>query len=63
MGNKIAAKLRVPDGSINPWVNAVTAALAVIENFIMPGVVFLAVIPALLMMRKPKAATGGVPVH
>jgi len=37
--------------------------LAFIDNFKMLGVVFLAVIPALLLMRKPKAAAGGVPVH
>ncbi len=40
-----------------------SAMLAFIDNFKMLGVVFLCVIPALLMMRKPKAATGGVPVH
>ncbi|HKD50333.1 MAG TPA: DHA2 family efflux MFS transporter permease subunit [Candidatus Acidoferrum sp.] len=28
MGNKILAKLRMPDGSINPWVIAVTVTLA-----------------------------------
>jgi hypothetical protein len=37
--------------------------LAFIDNFKMLGVVFLAVIPVLLMMRKPRVPTGGVPVH
>jgi DHA2 family multidrug resistance protein len=37
--------------------------LAFIDNFKMLGVVFLGVIPVLLMMKKPKAPAGGVPVH
>jgi DHA2 family multidrug resistance protein len=37
--------------------------LAFIDNFKMLGVVFLGVIPVLLMMKKPKARAGGVPVH
>jgi DHA2 family multidrug resistance protein len=39
------------------------AMLAFIDNFKMLGVVFLAVIPVLLMMKKPRAPAGGVPVH
>jgi len=37
--------------------------LSFIDNFNMLGVVFFAVIPVLVMMRKPKAPAGGVPVH
>jgi hypothetical protein len=37
--------------------------LAFIDNFKMLGVVFLAVIPVLLMMKKPRARAGGVPAH
>jgi DHA2 family multidrug resistance protein len=37
--------------------------LSFIDNFKMLGVVFLAVIPVLLMMKKPRAPAGGVPVH
>jgi hypothetical protein len=37
--------------------------LAFIDNFKMLGVVFLAVIPVLLMMRKPRVPAGGVPAH
>jgi hypothetical protein len=37
--------------------------LAFIDNFKMLGVVFLAVIPFLLLMRKPRAPAGAVPVH
>ena len=37
--------------------------LAFLDNFKMLGVVFLAVIPILLLMKKPKVRAGGVPVH
>jgi DHA2 family multidrug resistance protein len=37
--------------------------LAFIDNFKMLGVVFFAVIPVLLLMRKPRVPAGGVPVH
>ncbi len=39
------------------------AMLAFIDNFKMLGVVFFAVIPILLLMRKPKVRAGSVPVH
>jgi hypothetical protein len=32
MLGKIASKLRMPDGSINPWVIAVTVTLATFEK-------------------------------
>jgi DHA2 family multidrug resistance protein len=37
--------------------------LAFLDNFKMLGMVFFAVIPILLLMKKPKAPAGGVPVH
>jgi hypothetical protein len=37
--------------------------LAFVDNFKMLGVVFLAVIPVLLLLKKPKARAGNVPVH
>jgi DHA2 family multidrug resistance protein len=37
--------------------------LAFLDNFKMLGVVFFAVIPVLVLMRRPKAPAGGVPVH
>jgi MFS transporter, DHA2 family, multidrug resistance protein len=40
-----------------------SAMLAFIDNFKMLGVVFLAVIPVLLMMKKPRVPAGGVPAH
>src|ERR1700732_2172199 len=39
------------------------AMMAFIDNFKMLGVVFFAVIPILLMMKKPRVPAGGVPVH
>src|SRR5260370_12900649 len=35
--------------------------LAFIDNFKMLGVIFLAVIPVLVLMRKPRVPAGGVP--
>ena len=40
-----------------------SAMLAFVDDFKMLGVIFLAVIPILLLMRKPKVPAGGVPVH
>jgi hypothetical protein len=37
--------------------------LAFVDNFKMLGVVFLAVIPILLLLKKPKSGGGSVPVH
>jgi hypothetical protein len=37
--------------------------LAFIDDFKMLGIVFLAVLPILLMSKKPKARGGNVPVH
>ena len=37
--------------------------LAFVDNFKMLGVVFLAVIPVLLLLKKPKSPAGNVPVH
>jgi len=40
-----------------------SAMLAFVDNFKMLGVVFFAVIPILLLMRKPKVQKGQTPVH
>jgi DHA2 family multidrug resistance protein len=37
--------------------------LAFLDNFKMLGIVFFAVIPILLLMKKPKVPAGGAPVH
>jgi len=50
-------------GMVYNLVQAQSAMLAFIDNFKMLGVVFLAVIPVLLMMRKPRVPAGGVPAH
>jgi DHA2 family multidrug resistance protein len=50
-------------GMIYNTVQRQAAMLAFIDNFKMLGVVFLAVIPVLLLLKKPKAAAGSVPVH
>src|SRR5579885_2347414 len=39
------------------------AMLAFVDNFKMLGVVFFAVIPVMLLLRKPKGKAGNVPVH
>ena len=50
-------------GMIYGTIQRQAVMLAFIDNFKMLGVVFFAVIPVLLLMRKPRAAAGGVPVH
>jgi MFS transporter, DHA2 family, multidrug resistance protein len=40
-----------------------SAMLAFLDNFKMLGIVFLAVIPLLLLMKRPKIPAVGVPVH
>jgi DHA2 family multidrug resistance protein len=39
------------------------AMLAFIDDFKMLGVVFFAVIPVLLLLKKPSRQSGNVPVH
>jgi DHA2 family multidrug resistance protein len=50
-------------GMIYVTVQRQAAMLAFLDNFKMLGIVFFAVIPVLLLMKKPKPATGNVPVH
>jgi MFS transporter, DHA2 family, multidrug resistance protein len=50
-------------GMVYDTVQRQSAMLAFLDNFKMLGVVFLAVIPVLMLMRKPKAPAGGVPAH
>jgi hypothetical protein len=37
--------------------------MAFLDNFKLLGIVFFAVIPILLMMKKPRARADAVPVH
>jgi DHA2 family multidrug resistance protein len=50
-------------GMIYGTIQRQAAMLAFIDNFKMLGVVFFAVIPILVLMRKPKRTAGSVPVH
>jgi MFS transporter, DHA2 family, multidrug resistance protein len=50
-------------GMIYNTIQRQAAMLAFLDNFKMLGSVFLGVLPILLMMKKPKAHAGGVPVH
>ncbi len=62
-GSGLAQASAQAHGMIYNTVQRQAAMLAFIDNFKMLGVVFFAVIPALLLMRKPKAPSGHVPVH
>jgi len=50
-------------GFIYGTIERQAAMLAFLDDFKMLGVVFLAVVPVLLLLRKPRVPTGGVPVH
>ena len=50
-------------GMIYGTIQRQAVMLAFIDNFKMLGVIFLAVIPVLMLMRKPRVPAGGVPVH
>ena len=50
-------------GMIYNTVQRQAEMLAFVDNFKMLGVVFFAVIPVLLLLKKRKASTGDVPVH
>jgi MFS transporter, DHA2 family, multidrug resistance protein len=51
------------NGLIYNLVQGQSAMLAFVDNFKMLGVIFLAVIPVLLLMRRPRVHAGEVPVH
>ena len=50
-------------GMVLNTVQRQSAMLAFLDNFKMLGVVFFAVIPVLMLMRKPKGPSGGAPAH
>jgi DHA2 family multidrug resistance protein len=62
-GSGLAEAARQAQGMIYNTVQRQAAMLAFIDNFKMLGVVFFAVIPVLLLMRKPKVPSRGVPAH
>jgi DHA2 family multidrug resistance protein len=50
-------------GMVYNLVQRQAAMMAFLDNFKFLGIVFFAVIPILLLMKKPKAPAGGVPAH
>ena len=62
-GSGLAQASAQAHGMIYNTVQRQAAMLAFIDNFKMLGVVFLAVMLALLLMKKPKKPAGSVPVH
>jgi MFS transporter, DHA2 family, multidrug resistance protein len=62
-GSSAAQAAAQSRGMIYGMVQRQAAMLAFIDNFKMLGVVFVAVIPFLLLMKKPRVAAGSVPVH
>src|SRR5262249_33208776 len=62
-GSGLAEATSQAQGVIYSTVQRQAAMLAFIDDFKMLGVVFFAVIPALLLLRKPKTPSGGVAVH
>jgi DHA2 family multidrug resistance protein len=62
-GSGMAQASAQAQGMIYSTVQRQSAMLAFIDNFKMLGVVFLAVIPVLMLLKKPKTPAGNVPVH
>jgi DHA2 family multidrug resistance protein len=62
-GSTVAHASSQAHGMIYNTVQRQAVMLAFIDNFKMLGVVFFAIIPVLLLMRKPRAAAGTIPVH
>jgi len=62
-GSTVAHASAQAHGMIYNTVQRQAVMLAFIDNFKVLGVVFFALIPVLLLMRKPRAAAGTMPVH
>jgi DHA2 family multidrug resistance protein len=62
-GSNAAVAATRSHGMIYNMVQRQAAMLAFLDNFKFLGIAFLAVIPALLLMRKPRVPAGGVPAH
>jgi MFS transporter, DHA2 family, multidrug resistance protein len=62
-GSGLARASDQAHGMLLGTVQRQAAMLAFIDNFKMLGVVFFAVIPILLLLKKPKSQAGSVPVH
>lgn len=62
-GSSAAQAAAQAHGFIYSIVQRQAAMLAFLDNFKMLGIVFFAVIPVLLLLKRPKMSGGGVPVH
>jgi DHA2 family multidrug resistance protein len=62
-GSSAAVAAAQSHGMIYNMVQRQAAMLAYLDNFKFLGIAFLAVIPALLLMRKPRVPAGGAPAH
>ena len=62
-GSTLAHAASQANGMIFNTVLRQASMLAFLDNFKMLGVVFFAVVPILVMMRKPRPTGGGAPVH
>jgi DHA2 family multidrug resistance protein len=62
-GSTLADASAQAHGMIYHTIQRQAAMLAFLDNFKMLGVIFLAVIPILVLMRKPKIIGGGMPAH
>jgi DHA2 family multidrug resistance protein len=62
-GSTMAQATAQAHGMIYNTVQRQAVMLAFLDNFKLLGVVFLAVIPVLALMKKPKVRAGTVPVH
>ena len=62
-GSSLSQAAAQAQGMVYGLVQRQAAMLAFLDNFKILGIVFFAVIPILLLMKKPKASAGGVPVH
>lgn len=62
-GSNAAQAATRAQGMVYGLVQKQAAMMAFLDNFKILGIVFFAVIPILLLMKKPKAHAGSVPVH
>jgi DHA2 family multidrug resistance protein len=62
-GSTAARAASQAQGMVYAMVQKQAAMMAFLDNFKLLGIVFFAVIPILLLMKKPKVPAGGVPVH
>jgi DHA2 family multidrug resistance protein len=62
-GSTVAHANAQAHGLIYGTIQRQAVMLSFLDNFKMLGIVFFAIIPILLLMRKPRVPAGGVPVH